>query len=103
MYAIAMVRYRKPLEEVLVHIDAHRAYLRALKAKGILLASGALDPRYGGAILLRVPDAEVDKALDRIRDDDPFTRAGVAQYEIWAWNPTIGREELDRLQGGDKS
>ena len=28
MYALAIIRYRKPLEEVLVHQDAHRAYLR---------------------------------------------------------------------------
>ncbi len=97
MYAIAMVRYRKPLEEVLVHIEAHRAYLRDLKAKGVLLASGALEPRSGGALVLRVPDAEVNRSLDRIRDDDPFTRAGVAQYEIWAWNPSIGRDDLDRI------
>lgn len=100
MYAIAMVRYRRPLEEVLVHLEPHRAYLRELKAKGILLASGALDPRYGGALLLRVPDApqaEINKNLDRIRDGDPFTRAGVAQYEIWAWNVSIGKEDLDRI------
>ncbi len=97
MYAIAVVRYRKPLEEVLVHIDAHRAFLRGLKAKGVLLGSGALDPRYGGALLLRVPDGDVNAALDRIRDEDPFTRAGVAQYEIWAWNVSIGKEDLDRI------
>ena len=66
MYAIAMVRYRRPLEEVLVHLEPHRAYLRELKANGVLLGSGALDPRYGGALLLRVPDAppaEVNKSL----------------------------------------
>ena len=28
MYAVAIIRYRKPLEEVIVHQDAHRAYLR---------------------------------------------------------------------------
>jgi uncharacterized protein YciI len=97
LYAIALVRYRRPLEEVLVHLEAHRAYLRELKARGILLASGPLDPRSGGALLLRVPDEGVREALDRVRDDDPFIRNGVAQYEIWPWVPNIGREELDRL------
>ncbi len=34
MYAVGIIRYRRPLEEVLVHQDAHRAYLRGLKEKG---------------------------------------------------------------------
>ena len=47
MYAIAVVRYRKPLEQVLEVVDDHRAYLQDLKRKGWLLASGPLDPRNG--------------------------------------------------------
>ena len=30
MYAIAIIRYRKPLEDVQKHTDAHRAYLQGL-------------------------------------------------------------------------
>jgi uncharacterized protein YciI len=97
MYAIAILRYRKPLEEVLLVVDAHRAYLRGLQERGILLVSGPLDPRNGGALLLRVPDEETLAALDRVRDEDPYTRAGVAQYELLPWLPFIGKEELDRL------
>jgi uncharacterized protein YciI len=98
MYAIAIVRYRRPLEEVLKVLDEHRAYLRDLKEKGLLIASGPLVPRHGGALLLRVPDEGVDQALDRIRDGDPFVRAGVAQYEVCPWAPNIGVEDLDRLK-----
>ena len=97
MYAIAIVRYRKPLEEVLKHVEPHRAYLGALKAKGTLLASGPLEPRYGGALLLRVPDAGGDAALLAVRDGDPFVKAQVAQYELLPWLPNIGKEDLDRL------
>lgn len=97
MYAIAMVRYRKPVEEVLKVVEAHRSYLRELKEKGWLLASGPLDPRSGGALLLRVPDQEAHKHLDSVRDGDPFVRTGTAQYEIWPWLPNIGKEDLDRL------
>jgi uncharacterized protein YciI len=96
MYAIAIVRYRKPLEEVLKVVEAHRAYLRTLKEKGILLASGPLDPRNGGALFLRLPDGDA-LALDRVRDEDPFTKAGVAQYELLPWLPNIGKEDLDRI------
>jgi uncharacterized protein YciI len=97
MYAIAIVRYRKPLEEVLKVIEAHRVYLRELKQRGWLLASGPLDPRNGGVLLLRVPDVEATAQLDRVRDEDPFVATGTAQYEIWPWLPNIGREDLDRL------
>ena len=96
MYALAIIRYRRPLEEVLAHYDAHRAYLQGLKASGLLVASGPLEPRYGGALLLRVPDEGVEAALDAVRDGDPYWQAGVAQYELLAWNVRTGRADLDR-------
>lgn len=63
---MALVRYRRPLEEVLPHVEAHRAYLGELKARGWLLASGPLDPRNGGALLLRVPDDGVPARKDAL-------------------------------------
>ncbi len=96
MYALAIIRYRKPLEEVLKTVDQHRAYLRALKAKGTLVASGPFEPRFGGALLLRLPDEGSDAALLAVRDGDPFVAAGVAQYELLPWLPNIGKEDLDR-------
>ena len=97
MYAIAIIRYRRPLEEVLKVVEAHRNYLRTLKDKGILLASGPLDPRNGGALFLKVPEEDVLANLDRVRDEDPFSQAGVAQYELLPWQPNIGKEALDTL------
>jgi uncharacterized protein YciI len=97
MYAIAIVRYRRPLDEVIAHQDPHRAYLRELKAQGTLLAAGPQDPRYGGIFLLRIPDEQPQAALDAIRDGDPFYQQGVAQYELLPWKPVIGVDDLDRL------
>jgi uncharacterized protein YciI len=98
MYALAIIRYRRPVEEVLAHHAEHRAYLLGLKAQGVLIASGPLDPRYGGALLLRLPDgAAPEAALDLVRDGDPYWQAGVAQYELLAWNVVTGRDDLDRL------
>ncbi len=97
MYAIAILRYRRPLEEVLTVIDAHRAYLAGLKQRGLLLASGPFDPRSGGALLLRVPDEGSAAALDAIREGDPFIVHGIAQYELLPWSPVIGKEDLDKL------
>jgi uncharacterized protein YciI len=97
MYALAIIRYRKPLEDVLKHTDAHRAYLQGLKQEGLLIASGPMVPRSGGVLLLRVPDSEAHATLDSIRDNDPYVRFGVAQHELVPWSPNIGAEDLDRL------
>jgi uncharacterized protein YciI len=97
MYAIAILRYRRPLEEVLPSLDEHRAYLRTLKEAGILVASGPAHPRNGGALILRVPDDDVIPSLDRIRDGDPYYQRGLAQYELIPWAPTIGLDELDKM------
>ena len=98
MYALVLIRYRVPLEEVAKVTDEHRAYLRELKQQGTLLASGPLDPRTGGALLLRVPDADSRAALDRVRNGDPFWKNGLANYELMLWAPVIGKEALDQLQ-----
>ncbi len=98
MYAIAIIRYRRPLDEVLTVLDAHRAYLGGLKQKGLLVASGPFDPRTGGALLLRVPDEESAAALDAIRDGDPYIQHGMAQYELLPWMPGIGKDGLDAIR-----
>lgn len=97
MYAIAIIRYRRPLEEVLAVVDRHRTYLRSLKEQGVLIAAGPLDPRAGGALLLRVPDHDVHGALDAIRDGDPYVALGVAQYELLPWAVNTGKDDLDTL------
>jgi uncharacterized protein YciI len=102
MFALAIVRYRRPLEEVLSVVEEHRAYLRELEARGTLLASGPLDPRSGGVLLLHIPGDDLPTvlgALDRIRDDDPYTRHGMAQYELLPWRPNIGVDGLEWLVG----
>ncbi len=96
MFAIAIIRYRRPFEDVAPIIDDHRAYLRLMQQQGYLIASGPFSPRHGGALLLHVPDGN-PQLLDRIRDDDPFTKTNVAQYEILMWLPNIGLEKLQSL------
>jgi uncharacterized protein YciI len=97
MYALTLIRYRRPLEEVIVHQDAHRAFQRKLKDEGTLLAAGPHDPRFGGMMLVRVADENPQKALDAIRDADPYYQAGVVQYELLVWNVVIGKDDLDRI------
>lgn len=97
MYAMVIVRYRRPIEEVLAQQEAHRAFLRKLKEEGTLLAAGPNEPRFGGMFLVRVPDENPGQALDAIRDADPYYLSGVAQYELMPWNVVIGKDALDKL------
>jgi uncharacterized protein YciI len=97
MYALGIIRYRRPLDEVMKHTEAHRAYLQGLKDQGVLVASGPLDPRNGGAALFRLPEGpDLQSRLDALRDGDPYVQGGVAQYELLPWNVATGREDLDR-------
>jgi uncharacterized protein YciI len=98
MYALAIVRYRRPLEEAEGFREAHRNYLLNLKKQGLLIASGPFDPHFGGALLLRVPDEDARETLDRIRDEDPFTKQKLAQYELLVWNVKTGMEDLDKIR-----
>jgi uncharacterized protein YciI len=97
MYGLVVIRYRLPLEEVEKVTEEHRAYLRELKSKGILVAAGPFVPRTGGALLVRVPDESVQESLTAVRDGDPFHTKGVANFELIAWKPVIGNEGLDTL------
>lgn len=97
MYALALIRYRRPLEEVVAHQEGHRAFQRKLLEEGKLIAAGPHDPRYGGMMLLRVDDTDANKALDAIRDADPYYQNGVVQYELLNWNVVIGKDNLDKL------
>jgi len=97
MYAMIICRYRRPLSEIEAVTEAHRAYLGQLKERGVLVASGPLDPRFGGLWLVRVGDENPLAELDAIRDGDPFCQQGLANYELLPWKVMLGREGLDRL------
>jgi len=97
MYALILIRYRAPMDVIEANTEAHRAWLRELKANGTLIASGPFVPRTGGALVMRVPDDNAGAALDAVRDGDPFFKLGLANYELLQWNPVIGREGLDAL------
>ena len=69
--------YLKPVEEVDKHLPDHRAFLKPLYDRGIILCSGPQVPRTGGFILMNVPGKA--KAME-IMKNDPYVLRGVAQY-----------------------
>jgi uncharacterized protein YciI len=78
MFAIHSV-YLKPLEDVDKHLEAHRAFLKTLYAKGITICSGPQIPRTGGFILMNA--ASMSQALE-IMQNDPYVIHGVAEYSF---------------------
>ncbi|WP_306591724.1 YciI family protein [Geothrix sp. 21YS21S-4] len=97
MYALVLVRYRRPISEIEAVTDAHRVYLRDLQEKGVVVASGPLDPRFGGMWLVRVSDETPLADLDALRNGDPFYQQGLANYDLLPWNVMQGKEGLDRI------
>ena len=94
MLVVAVLRYQKPMTEVEKHTEAHRAYMRTLHERGVLVASGPFVPRTGGMLLFK---ADSRDEVDVLLADDPFLEHDVAVYEVQAWTPTIGKEALEKL------
>mgnify|MGYP002710806580 CR=1 FL=1 len=83
---IAILTYKKPLEEVDHFLQAHRGYLAEHYAAGDFIASGPQTPRVGGVILMK---AESRAEIDSIIEQDPFNINGIADYRIVEFTPTM--------------
>ena len=94
MFVVSLT-YKVPLERIDRLIEDHKAWLQAGYAAGVFLASGAKQPRTGGVIL-----AHGDRqALDARLADDPFARAGAADYEVTEFAATSVASGLEALRG----
>ena len=83
---IAILIYKKPLEEVDRFLQAHRDYLAEHYAAGDFIASGPQTPRIGGVIMIK---ADNRVAVDCIIAQDPFNINGIADYQIVEFTPTM--------------
>ena len=83
---IAILTYKKSLEEVDRHLQAHRDYLAEHYAAGDFIASGPQTPRIGGVIMIKAGDRS---AVDTIIAQDPFMINGIADYQIVEFTPTM--------------
>ncbi|WP_455385284.1 YciI family protein [Acidihalobacter prosperus] len=94
MFIVSLI-YTAPLEEVDRHLDEHVSYLKRQYAAGSFVASGRKIPRTGGVILSKL---ENRATLDAILEQDPFRRAGVADYEVIEFDPSMVAEGFEILQ-----
>lgn len=83
---LILLKYIRPLDQVERHLDAHREYLRRRYADGSFLMSGRMEPRTGGVILAQASSREGAEAMMR---EDPFHTAGVDEYTLVEFHPTM--------------
>lgn len=91
---IVSLNYKSDLEEVDKHLDAHVAYLKQEYANGNFIASGRKVPRTGGVILSNVKNKDEQLVLS----NDPFKKAGIADYDIIEFAPSIVAKGFEVLQ-----
>lgn len=91
---IVDVLYRKPLSEIDAALPAHVAFLDRHYEAGDFLLSGRKVPRTGGVILARASSRE---ALSGILTEDPFQKAGIAEYVVTEFQPTKAAPSLATL------
>ena len=83
---IAILTYKKPLEEVDRFLQAHRDFLARHYAAGDIITSGPRNPRTGGVFIIRATDRSAVKVLI---GQDPFMINGIADYQIVEFIPTM--------------
>lgn len=96
MFVVSLT-YIGPLDSIDAHLDDHVAFLKEQYAKGRFIASGRKVPRTGGVILARsMPRDE----LNRILEQDPFKKAGIAEYEVTEFVASMVADELSAFKDG---
>jgi uncharacterized protein YciI len=88
---LLLSRYLRPLEEVDALRARHVAHLERQREAGRFLAWGRLVPPSGGFILGRGMDRAT---LDAVIAEDPFTAAGIAEWEVHELSLTGGAPDL---------
>ena len=92
---IAILTYKKPIEEVDRFLQTHCDYLAEHYAAGDFIASGPQTPRIGGVIMIKADNRE---AVDSIIVQDPFNINVIADYQIVEFTPTMFcNEELKTI------
>lgn len=93
MYIVSL-HYKRSLEEIDRHLEAHNAYLKDQYARGRFILSGRKEPRTGGVIIARSLGRE---ELESILEEDPFRKSGLVDYEITEFVPVMVADGCEAL------
>lgn len=89
-------RYLKPVDEVEVHLDAHRGWVRENAQAGRFIAAGREVPLQGGLLVaVGVTRDEVDAIIAA----DPYVVEGMADYDIREYDVVLATPGAEALQG----
>ncbi len=93
MFIISLT-YKKPIEAVEAHLQAHVDWLKTGYEAGVFIASGRKVPRTGGVILAQGERAVVEAFCGR----DPFVVNEVADCEITEVAFSMSAEGFEALK-----
>jgi uncharacterized protein YciI len=92
---LILLNYVKPLAEVDRFVVAHREFLERNYAAGRFVISGRKEPRTGGVILANLASRA---EAERVIEEDPFKREGVAEYDIILFVASMAAPTLANLK-----
>lgn len=76
---VVKITYLVALDEIDKYVQSHRDFLDEYYKKGLFLVSGPMNPRVGGIIVANGKDKD---ALMAVLENDPYNKAGIANYEV---------------------
>jgi len=89
--------YKAELGEIDARMRAHMTFLRKHYAAGTFLVSGRKIPRDGG-VILALAKSRAD--LERIMQDDPFVKHGLADVRIVEFRASQRADDMPkRIEG----
>ncbi|MDR3476850.1 MAG: YciI family protein [Gammaproteobacteria bacterium] len=88
---IAISKYIKPMSEIDALRPAHLAFLKKLISENKVIMAGRQNPVTGGIIIAKM-DSQLE--LEKVLSEDPFSKAGIAEYQIIEFNPAVYHEQL---------
>jgi uncharacterized protein YciI len=92
---LLIVNYTEPPEQVALHADTHRSWVKQYIEEGVFLFAGPKKSKLGGAILVK----SIDKnKLKTIIAEDSFVKADVAEYQIIDFDCKTTSQQLAFLQ-----
>jgi len=93
MFLISL-NYKCQLEEVDRYVDDHAAFLKKEYQNGSFILSGRKIPRTGGIILSNLKSKD---ELELVLSKDPFNQAGIAEYSITEFAPSMAADGFEVL------
>ncbi|WP_335985331.1 YciI family protein [Fusobacterium polymorphum] len=93
MFLISL-NYIKPISEVERILPEHIIFLNKYYNSGNFIFSGRKEPRIGGLILAVAQNLE---AMNKIIEEDPFFKNGIAKYEVTEFKTTKNTDDFSKF------